>query len=118
MTPPRPRNPLPADAFKWAGIVERTARGIDTIFHEQLRNGRPAPSYARSTESNVVLVLPGGEANLEFVRLVVEENQAGRVLGLDGLLLLNRMWMEQRLTTAEAALVQKPEAEARANLHG
>ena len=48
VTAPRPRNPLLADAFKRAGIVERTARGIDTIFYEQLRNGRPAPSYARS----------------------------------------------------------------------
>lgn len=31
VTAPRPRNPLLADAFKRAGIVERTARGIDTI---------------------------------------------------------------------------------------
>ncbi|MEW6749358.1 MAG: ATP-binding protein [Candidatus Latescibacterota bacterium] len=31
VTQPRPRNPLLADAFKRAGIVERTARGIDTI---------------------------------------------------------------------------------------
>src|SRR5690606_40468001 len=36
VTAPRPRNPLLADAFKRAGIVERTARGIDTIFYEQL----------------------------------------------------------------------------------
>ena len=43
VTPPRPRNPSLVDAFKRAGIVERTARGIDTIFFEQLRNGRPAP---------------------------------------------------------------------------
>ncbi|MGV8174809.1 MAG: ATP-binding protein [Methanothrix sp.] len=43
VTPPRPRNPSLADAFKRAGIVERTARGIDTIFFEQLRSGRPAP---------------------------------------------------------------------------
>lgn len=42
VTDPRPRNPLLADAFKRAGIVERTARGIDTIFHEQLRSGRAA----------------------------------------------------------------------------
>ncbi|WP_284155429.1 ATP-binding protein [Sulfuricystis multivorans] len=53
VTAPRPRNPLLADAFKRAGIVERTARGIDTIFYEQLRNGRPAPSYARSNEATV-----------------------------------------------------------------
>ncbi|WP_245971577.1 ATP-binding protein [Calidithermus terrae] len=114
VTAPRPRNPLLADAFKRAGIVERTARGIDTIFYEQLRNGRPAPSYARSDAHSVVVVLPGGEANLEFVRLVVEEGQAGRVINLDELLLLNALWQERTLTTEEAArLIQKPEADAR-----
>lgn len=117
VAPPRPRNPLLADAFKRAGIVERTGRGIDTIFYEQLRNGRPAPSYGRSTEVDVVVVLPGGKANLEFVRLVVEENQAGPALQLGELLLLNRLWSERHLTTAEAAnLIQKSEAEVRATL--
>ena len=117
VTQPRPRNPLLADAFKRAGVVERTARGIDTIFFEQLRNGRPAPSYARSNETGVVLVLPGGKANLAFARLVAEESQAQRPLGLDDLLLLNHLWIDRRLTTEEAArLVQKPEAEARGRL--
>lgn len=118
VTPPRPRNPLLADAFKRAGIVERTARGIDTIFYEQLRNGRPAPSYDRSNESGVVLVLPGGEANLEFVRLLVEESRAGRELRLDDLLILNVLWQDRRLTTEEAMrLTQKPETEVRAVLN-
>jgi ATP-dependent DNA helicase RecG len=117
VTPPRPRNPSLADAFKRAGIVERTARGIDTIFFEQLRNGRPAPSYERSTETDVILVLPGGKANLDFVRLVVEENQAGRAFWLDDLLLQNQLWREHRLTISEAAVViQKPIAEAHAIL--
>lgn len=100
VTPPRPRNPLLADAFKRAGIVERTARGIDTIFFEQLRSGRPAPSYERTTEASVVVVLPGGEANLEFARLVAE--QADRPLGLDALLILNALWMERRLPIPES----------------
>jgi ATP-dependent DNA helicase RecG len=117
VTQPRPRNPLLADAFKRAGVVERTARGIDTIFFEQLRNGRPAPSYARSNETGVMLVLPGGRANLAFARLVAEESQAQRPLGLDDLLLLNHLWLDRRLTTEEAArLIQKPEAEARSRL--
>ena len=118
VTPPRPRNPLLADAFKRAGIVERTGRGIDIIFTGQLRNGRPAPSYERSTPTDVVLVLPGGQANLAFVRLVVEEeNQAGRALRLDELLLLNALWQERSLTTAQASrLLQKSEADARAVL--
>jgi len=105
------------DAFKRAGIVERTGRGIDILFTEQLRNGRPAPSYERSTETGVVLVLPGGKANLEFVRLVVEENQAGRFLGLDELLVLNALWRERSVNTAGVArLIQKTEADARAVL--
>ncbi|MGE5554276.1 MAG: ATP-binding protein [Betaproteobacteria bacterium] len=118
VTAPRPRNPLLADAFKRAGIVERTARGIDTIFYEQLRNGRPAPSYARSDATGVVLVLPGGQANLDFVRLVAEEAQAGRNLRLDELLVLNALWQERAITTDEAArLIQKPADEARAVLN-
>lgn len=118
VTAPRPRNPLLADAFKRAGIVERTARGIDTIFYEQLRNGRPAPSYERSNEVTVSVWIPGGAANLDFVRLLVEESQRGRLLGLDELLILNVLWQERRLTTEEAArLTQKPETEARAALN-
>ncbi|MBI5168088.1 MAG: putative DNA binding domain-containing protein [Candidatus Eisenbacteria bacterium] len=117
VTQPRPRNPALADAFKRAGIVERTGRGIDTIFFEQLRNGRPAPNYERSNESGVALVLPGGRGNLEFARLVAEESQAERPLALDDLLLLNALWTDRRLSTAEAAvLIQKPESEARSRL--
>ena len=118
VTAPRPRNPLLTDAFKRAGIVERTARGIDTIFYEQLRNGRPAPSYERSNEAAVVVVLPGGQANLEFVRLLAEESRAGHDLGLDDLLILNAVWQNRRLNTEEAArLTQKPENDARTTLN-
>ena len=47
----------------------------------------------------MVLVLPGGKANLAFARLVAEESQAQRPLGLDDLLLLNHLWLDRRLTT-------------------
>lgn len=118
VTAPKPRNPLLADALKRAGIVERTARGIDIIFREQLRNGRPAPSYDLSTESNVMLVLPGGEANLKFVQMVVEESQNRRELDLDELLILNALWQERTITTPEAAqLIQKNEETARSVLN-
>jgi ATP-dependent DNA helicase RecG len=117
VTPPRPRNPLLADAFKRAGLVERTGRGIDTIFYQQLRNGRPIPSYEKSTETDVILELPGGKANLHFVRLATEESQAGRVLSLNALLVLNRMWSDRRITADEAMkLIQRSETEGRAVL--
>ena len=40
VAPPHPRSPLLADAFKRAGLVERTGRGINRMFAEQLRVGR------------------------------------------------------------------------------
>jgi ATP-dependent DNA helicase RecG len=119
VTPPRPRNLLLADAFKRAGLVERTARGIDTIFEEQLRNGRPAPIYERSSTTDVVAVLPGGTANLDFVRCITEESQKGKDLRLDELLVLNNLWHERRCATADTAeLIQKSETEARTVLNG
>lgn len=117
VTDPRPRNPLLADAFKRAGIVERTARGIDTIFYEQLRGGRPAPSYERSTAISVTLVLPGGKSNLGLVRLLVEEGRQNGPLNLQDLLLLNHLWLERRMTSADASVViQHPPAETRRHL--
>ncbi|MEW6228121.1 MAG: ATP-binding protein, partial [Bacillota bacterium] len=117
VTPPVPRNPLLADAFKRAGLVERTGRGIDTIFYEQLRNGRPAPTYERSNETSVVVVLPGGEANIDFVRMVVEEGNAGRPLSLEALLIMNALWLERELDTTHAArLIQRHEIETRSVL--
>lgn len=118
VTPPQPRNPMLADAFKRAGLVERTARGIDTIFYEQVRNGRPPPSYKGSNETVVVVEMPGGKANLGFVRLVAEESQAGHELGLDELLVLNGLWYSRRMTTEEAAeLMQKSERDVLGVLH-
>jgi len=117
VTPPRPRNPRLADVFKRCGLVERTGRGIAIIFQGQLRYGRPAPDYARSTESSVTVVLPGGPANLEFLRLVVEEERAGRPLWLDALLILNHLERERRIDLPTAArLTQRADGETRATL--
>lgn len=118
VAPPRPRNPLLADAFKRAGLVERTGRGIDTIFYEQLRHGRPSPHYDRTTANDVVLVVPGGRANLNFVRLIVKENdRRGKSLSLDELLVMNTLWLQRRLGVDEAArLTQKSVTEARSAL--
>jgi ATP-dependent DNA helicase RecG len=115
--PPTPRNPRLADAFKRVGLVERTGRGIDTIFEGQLRNGRPAPDYSRSTDAAVVVVLPGGAASLEFARFVIEQERAGRPLSLDGLLILNEIYRERRIDLARAMeLTQKPATPVRASL--
>jgi ATP-dependent DNA helicase RecG len=117
VTSPHPRNPKLADAFKRAGYVERTARGIDTIFFEQLRNGRGVPSYERTTSTDVVLVLSGGLPDLPFVRMVTEEGLAGRPLDLDDLLILRAWWDNGALSLEDAArIVQKAPREVRSKM--
>jgi len=109
VTPPTPRNPLLADAFKRAGFVERTGRGIDTIFYQQVRFGRPAPSYEQSTGRAVVLSIPKGNANLSFVQFVIEETSEKESLNLAELLVLNHVWLWRRISAEEVSeLTQRP----------
>jgi ATP-dependent DNA helicase RecG len=115
VAPPHPRSPLLADAFKRTGLVERTGRGINRMFAEQLRVGRPAPDYGRSSDERVVAVLPGGPANMAMTRWVLEREQEQRTpLSLSELQVLAELMRERRATTGELArLVQRTEAETR-----
>lgn len=111
---PRPRNPLLADALKRAGVVERIGRGVDAIYRGQLRGGRPAPSYDGTDEAGVTLALPGGQANLDFVRWIMEEEQKNRPPTMDQLLILNEISRARQLTTNEvASLIQRSASDAR-----
>jgi len=118
VAPPRPRNPVLADAFKRIGLVERTGRGIDTIFEGQLRYGRQLPDYSRSTVSTVQVVLHDGPANFSVTRLVAERDVPGRRLSVDELLLLNEIVRTQEpIGLGRAAtIVQRMEGPTRAVL--
>jgi ATP-dependent DNA helicase RecG len=113
---PRPRNPLLADAFKRIGLAERTGRGVDLIYQGLLRYGRPAPSYARSDRSSVIVALDCTDADLSFLRLVLEQEQrVGAALPVDTLLILSQLRAVRRLDGQEiACLIQKDSAAARA----
>jgi ATP-dependent DNA helicase RecG len=115
VAPPHPRSPLLADAFKRAGLVERTGRGINRMFAEQLRVGRPAPDYGRTSGDHVVAILPGGPANMAMTKWVLEqENQQRAPLRLQELQVLAELLRERRMTTVElTAVVQRTEAETR-----
>lgn len=109
-TPPRPRNPLLADAFKRAGVVERTGRGVDTIFYGQLRYGRPLPRY-QVTSTSVTVLLPGSAANLEFVRWIVSEGRAGRRWSLFDLLVVRACAEARAITLDDAARTMQSDTE-------
>jgi len=111
---PTPRNPRLADVFRRVGLVERTGRGIDRIFFEVLRYGRPAPDYSQSDSLSVRLVLSGSQASLEFTQLVSEQQGLGRRLTVDHLLVLDLLRRERRTNASTAASsIQKSDPVAR-----
>ena len=112
---PKPRNPLLADAVKRIGLAERTGRGVDLIYEGMLRYGRPAPDYGRSDSTTVVVRLSGADADIEFLRVILqEEERAGQRLPLDSLIVLSRLRNERRLDISElGSAMQKDESSAR-----
>ena len=112
---PLPRNPSLADIFKRIGLVDRIGRGIGLIYSGQLRTGHQLPDYSATTNTNVAVRLPGGDADLELVKIILsEEKRQKRELNLDELILLNYLWKERELNPNEAGkLIQKGEIQAR-----
>ncbi len=119
-TEPRARNSTLADAFKRAGIVERTGRGVDRIFRGLLRYGRAFPDYSASSATSVVLRLAASPADLDFVRLVVTaENAAQAALPVDSLIGLSCLREQRRITSDELAIaIQKDRPAAKRTLEG
>ena len=114
---PRSRNPLLADVIKRIGLAERTGRGIDRIYEGTLRYGRPAPDYSLSDEFTVSVQMVNAAADLDFLKMVVEQEDKLGNMPIDSLIILSRLREERRLTTADLVpSVQKPEASVRATL--
>lgn len=53
------RNPLLAECFHRAGLVERAGHGIDAMIRTAVRHGKPLPDFSRSTDGDVCLTLDG-----------------------------------------------------------
>lgn len=109
---PKPRNPLLADVIKRIGLVERTGRGIDTIYQGLLRYGRPAPDYSRSDATTIVVRLSSAEADIPFLQMILEEEKrTGAPIPFETLMVLARLRQQQRLSAADlAAAIQQNEA--------
>ncbi|WP_313949797.1 ATP-binding protein [Frankia sp. ACN1ag] len=115
--PPRPRNPLLADAFRRAGIAQRTGHGIGRAVADQLRHGLAAPRFGHPTERTIVATLPATPADLAFARYVAARERLGRPLGRADLQLVTALRQTHRLRTAQAAaLLGVDRSQARAQL--
>lgn len=103
-TEPRPRNRALADAMKRIGVVERSGRGVDTIYRGLLKFGRPAPDYSRTHSNSVVLLMPTEAADMDFRRLIVEEERRrNSELPIDSLIALSVLREFKRMSVEELA---------------
>lgn len=114
----RPRSQTLANAFKRAGLVERTGRGIQRMYASTLRIGREAPDYSRSSELSVVATFPTAPADLAIARYVFNrEQETGQTTRLEDLQILAALRRDGILTLNQvASLTQKTESQARSAL--
>ena len=69
---PCSRNKCLAQACADLGLMEKSGRGVDRIFWDQIRFLRPVPSYAESTGDAVRLTLLGGRGSLADIHWMTE----------------------------------------------
>jgi ATP-dependent DNA helicase RecG len=114
----RPRSPVLAEAFKRAGLVERSGLGVRRMFEDVVRLGRIAPDYSRSDSSSVSVRFDTANADLALARFFFQvEQRLGQPLALTDLLVLADLRREGQITVAKAAsLAQLPTSQARAGL--
>ena len=99
---PRSRNPQLALILKAAGYVERTGRGVDTIYAGSLASGGAFPDYSQSSAEEVVLFLRRMVPDKAFVAMIGdEERRRGAPLPVWSLIVLSLLKEHRRLTLSQ-----------------
>lgn len=71
----QPRNRTIADIFNKCGLVERAGQGMDRIYVESIRQGKPLPDFGFTHEYEVVLTLDGTIQDESFLRFLEKIGQ-------------------------------------------
>lgn len=111
--PPMPRNPLLAEALVKLRLINRANLGIGRIYRALLIEGKEPPVIEELGEC-VRVTLLAREHSGGFRLFVAEESKAGRLPGVDHLLVLQYLLHHPEMDTSTAArLCQRSEAEIR-----
>lgn len=111
--PSKPRNRALAGAVRTLELAEEVGRGVDRMYREMIRSGRPSP-IIDATFEQVRVALVGGAPDLQIARYVAQLEPAVRD-DTDAMIVLLRLCSTRVVTASTIApLLQKsvPEAEA------
>jgi ATP-dependent DNA helicase RecG len=110
---PAARNPLLVEAMARLRLVNRSNLGVSRMFEALLIEGKEPPIIQEIGESVTVTFLRR-DLSASFRLFVAEESQAGRMLGIDRLLILQHLLKHFEMDTATAArLCQRQEDQLR-----
>ena len=113
---PAARNPLLVEALTRLRLVNRSNLGISRMFSSLLVEGKEAP-IIREVGDSVQVVFLKRELNPAFRMFVAEENDKGKMLAVDELILLQYLLQHNEVDTATAAaLCQRSESEIKETL--
>jgi ATP-dependent DNA helicase RecG len=114
--PSTPRNRLLLEVVTSLQIAERTGQGVDRVYREMLRVGKPPPAY-RDDGARVEVTMPGGTGDESFTRFVSTELDPALAADLEVLLALDHLRYRRTLRAEELApRIQRSPAEAEAAL--
>jgi ATP-dependent DNA helicase RecG len=113
--PSKPRNRTLAAAVRTLELAEEVGRGVDRMYREMVRSGRPTPAIDASFDQ-VRVALVGGAPNVNIARYVAQLDPPTRD-DTDAMIVLLRLCSMRTVTgTNIAHLLQKSPVEAEASL--
>ncbi len=113
--PSKPRNRALTAAVRILELAEEIGRGVDRMYREMVRSGRPTP-VIDATSDQVRVSLVGGAPDVNLARYVAQLDPATRD-DTDAMIVLLRLCARRTVTAQTMApMLQKSMAEAEASL--
>lgn len=98
-----PRNPNVMDILREIGLAEKAGSGFDKIFTDLLKKGKSLPE-PEETENSVIFRIKSNVVSEKLIELsLLYENQVGKPMKLDELLVLSEVVNNKRVKVTDLA---------------
>lgn len=98
-----PRNPNVMDILREIGLAEKAGSGFDKIFTDLLKKGKSLPE-PEETENSVIFRIKSNVVSERLIELsLLYENQVGKPMKLDELLVLSEVVNNKRVKVSDLA---------------
>ena len=98
-----PRNPNVMDILREIGLAEKAGSGFDKIFTDLLKKGKSLPE-PEETENSVIFRIKSNVVSEKLIEMsLLYENQEGKPMKLDELLVLSEVVNNKRVKVADLA---------------